>query len=327
MPSLTLGYDGTLLATWTGGMLNWNGDPMGRDCTIWLSRLEKGAAVWTNPEGIGTDMRYACHNGSFFKNRQGDILLVYAKFLDTCANNSTWCGGRDKLWGRKSTDGGLTWMPETETNIPLIGHPSNDGVLLSNGDMVMAISSTEDAAHYFGTVRILHSHDHGGSWESGPLLASDDGTKIREPAIAVRPDGSILMFTRACPKDLSWGGEGYSGKLLSYWARSVDGGKTWSTPAPSSILNNESKIDLISWPGGGLLMAYDNTRNIDWHERSPLWLACSEDEGETWQNLIELAPVPGVKCQPAMCRDEDGRLNVIYMHRHTAVEHIVLELT
>ena len=28
----------------------------------------------------------------------------------------------------------------------------------------------------------------------------------------------------------------------------------------------------------------------------------------------------------AMCRDMDGRLHVIYMHRHTAIEHLVLEL-
>ena len=42
---------------------------------------------------------------------------------------------------------------------------------------------------------------------------------------------------------------------------------------------------------------------------------------------IELAPAPGNKCQPAMCKDRDGRLNVIYMNRHTAIEHLVLELT
>lgn len=28
-----------------------------------------------------------------------------------------------------------------------------------------------------------------------------------------------------------------------------------------------------------------------------------------------------------MCRDRDGRLNVVYMNRHTAIEHLVLEIT
>ena len=58
-----------------------------------------------------------------------------------------------------------------------------------------------------------------------------------------------------------------------------------------------------------------------------LTLAYSKDEGKTWKNLIELAAAPGNKCQPAMCRDRDGRLNVVYMNRHTAIEHLVLEIT
>ena len=73
-------------------------------------------------------------------------------------------------------------------------------------------------------------------------------------------------------------------------------------------------------------MAYNNTQNIDWHDRSPLSLAYSKDWGETWNYLVEIAPPGGNKCQPALCKGKDGRLNVVYMHRHTAVEHVVLEL-
>ena len=52
----------------------------------------------------------------------------------------------------------------------------------------------------------------------------------------------------------------------------------------------------------------------------------SRDEGKTWQNILELASAPGNKCQPAMCKDKEGRLNVVYMHRHTAIEHLVVEI-
>ena len=44
--------------------------------------------------------------------------------------------------------------------------------------------------------------------------------------------------------------------------------------------------------------AYNDTPVADWHERSPLTLAYSKDEGKTWKNLIELAAAPGNKCQP-----------------------------
>lgn len=326
MPSLTLGYEGTLLATWFGGMMDSNGDPMGRDSTIWLSRLEPGAAEWSNPEGVGTDMRYCCHNGSFFRNRHGELDLVFTKFLDTAVNSGTWCNGRDKLWVTRSRDGGRTWLPARETNIPLIGHPSNDGILLPNGEMLMAISSTEQPEYYFGAVRILRSTDDGATWQMEALLKVSDGTKIREPVLVLRPDGAIHIYTRTCPANLGWGGPGVEQTIYAYTCRSYDHGRTWTEPGPSTITNNESKIDVITWSDGSLLMAYDRTTNLDWHERSPLWLARSTDDGATWEDLLELEPGPGVKAQPAMCRDEQGRLNVVYMHRHTAVEHLVVEL-
>jgi len=326
MPSLTVGYDGTLLAIWCGGLLHWNGDPMGPDCTIWLSRLEKGEDEWTRPEGVGTDMQYACHNGCFYKNHKGEIILVFAKFLDTSRNISTWCDGRDKLWSTKSKDGGLTWLPAKETNIPLIGHPACDGVLLSNGDMLMAITSTEQHPdYYFGAVRILRSTDNGETWQKEALLKVEDGTKIREPSMALRPDGSIVMCTRTCPKDFGWGA-GQSVEIFAYRSVGSDNGKTWSKPEPTEITNNESKIDIISWSNDSIIMAYNNTTMLDWHERSPLWIAVSKDEGIRWENLIEVAPAPGNKCQPAICRGEDGLLHIIYMHRHTAVEHVVVEI-
>ena len=325
MPSLMKTGDGTLLATWCGGFVHWNGDPMDHDCTVWLSRLEKGASDWSTIEGVGTDIRYACHNGSFFPNRHGEIVLVFTKFLDTGRNVSTWCAGRDKLWSTKSKDNGLTWLPAKETNIPLIGHPACDGVLLPNGDMLMAITSSEDPERYFGAIHILRSSDDGETWQMESLLKADDGAKIREPAITLRSDGSIVMCTRACPEDMGWGGDVVR-ELHAYRTVSADGGRTWSPPAPTGITNNESKIDIISWPDGSILMAYNRTTNLDWHERSPLWLAASGDEGVTWENVIELAPAPGNKCQPAMCRCDDGLLHVIYMHRHTAVEHVVVEL-
>lgn len=285
MPSLTMAPDGTLLAVWNGGFLQWNGDPMGRDAKDWVSRLEPGAKSWSNPDAVG----------------------------------------RDELWMRKTQDNGRTWLPAVPAGIQS-GHASNDSVLLPDGTIVFASTSTELPEYYFGAVQIYRSHDDGESWEKGALLTADDGNRIREPAICLRPDGRLLLFTRTCPGTAGWGTAG-NRSLPSYRAESLDGGLTWSQPKPCGILNNESKLDVISWDKETILMAYNDTPETDWHERSPLTLAYSKDEGLTWQNLITLAPAPGNKCQPAMCRDAQGRLNVIYMHRHTAIEHLVLEIT
>ena len=42
MPSLTMAPDGTLLAVWNGGFLQWNGDPMGRDAKDWVLPARTG---------------------------------------------------------------------------------------------------------------------------------------------------------------------------------------------------------------------------------------------------------------------------------------------
>ena len=323
MPSLTLAPNGNLLAVWNGGFLQWNGDPMGRDAKDWVSVLEPGAEAWSNPDAVGCDIRYCCHDPIFIQNRKGEIILLYAKFLDTEVNFTTWCNGRDELWTRKTTDGGRTWLPARPANIQS-GHASNDSVLLPDGTIVFASTSSEIKDRYFGAVRVYLSHDDGETWEKGALLSAADGNLIREPALCLRPGGVIRMFTRTCPGATGWGDGVRS--LVSYTAESRDGGVTWSDPEPTTILNNESKIDVLSWDDDTILMAYNNTPVADWHERSPLTLVVRAGEGRTWHNLLDLAPAPGNKCQPAMCKGPDGRLHVIYMHRHTAIEHLVVEL-
>ena len=75
MPSLTLADNGNMLAVWNGGFLQWNGDPMGRDAQDWVSVLEPGAEKWSNPDAVGCDIRYACHDPIFVKNKAGEIIL------------------------------------------------------------------------------------------------------------------------------------------------------------------------------------------------------------------------------------------------------------
>ena len=111
MPSLTMADNGDLLAVWNGGFLQWNGDPMGRDAKDWVSVLPRGGHVWSNPDAVGCDIRYCCHDPIFIKNNRGEIILLFAKFLDTETNFLTWCNGRDQLWMRKTRDCGRTWEP------------------------------------------------------------------------------------------------------------------------------------------------------------------------------------------------------------------------
>ena len=80
---------------------------------------------------------------------------------------------RDELWTRTSIDGGRSWLPARRTDLPLgTGFPSNDGLLLQNGDLLVAVTSPEVPDRYFGAVRILRSTDDGRSWIREALLTS-----------------------------------------------------------------------------------------------------------------------------------------------------------
>ena len=81
--------------------------------------------MWSNPDAVGCDIRYCCHDPIFIKNNRGEIILLFAKFLDTETNFLTWCNGRDQLWMRKTRDCGRTWEPAKPAGIQS-GHASND---------------------------------------------------------------------------------------------------------------------------------------------------------------------------------------------------------
>lgn len=99
----------------------------GRDAKGLALQRELEAKAWSNPDAVGCDIRYCCHDPIFIRNRKGEIILLYAKFLDTEVNFTTWCNGRDELWMRKTTDGGRTRLPARPANIQS-GHASNDSV-------------------------------------------------------------------------------------------------------------------------------------------------------------------------------------------------------
>ena len=241
------------------------------------------------------------------------------------------------LWMASSSDGGKTWSaPQILNSLKLesesfLGFGPGRGYVISQGEykgrILIPVYSTEGTRGERSSV--IYSDDNGKTWNRGPAStltwdsALDPG-KTSESQFVELPDGTIRMFTRTCPGNTGWG-DGVK-SLVSYTAESRDGGRTWTKPVPTGIRNNESKIDVISWDKDTILMAYNDTPVADWHERSPLTLACSHDEGRTWHNLLDLAPAPGNKCQPAMCKGPDGRLHVIYMHRHTAIEHLVVEV-
>ena len=65
---------------------------------------------------------------------------------------------------------------------------------------------------------------------------------------------------------------------------STDGGKTWTPARRTRLPNNNSGLDVAYLPRSGtLVLAYNHVMNTD--SRSPMRLAISDDNGETWNSF------------------------------------------
>jgi predicted neuraminidase len=66
-----------------------------------------------------------------------------------------------------------------------------------------------------------------------------------------------------------------------YRSDSTDGGRRWSTLAPTDLPNNNSGIDCARRDDGLLALVYNHVPD-NWGRRSPLNVIFSTDDGSTW---------------------------------------------
>ncbi len=287
-----------MLAVWNGGFLQWNGDPMGRDAKDWVSVLEYGKSAWSNPDAVGCDIRYCCHDPIWIKNKKGEITLLFAKFLDTEVNFTTWCNGRDELWMRKTPDGGRTWLPAHPANITS-GHASNDSVLLPDGTIVFASTSSELVDKYFGAIRIYISHDDGETFETGRSSMPRTEPDPRTSALPA-PERSHPPLFAHLPGNVAGDRRATIPASSPANAAMV---RSWTKPVPSGILNNDpSRRDQLgtrNHPDG----VYDTPETAG--TSAPADARHEPRQGKTWTNIMELAPRPQ-QIQPAMSKEKTG---------------------
>ena len=125
-------------------------------------------------------------------------------------------------------------------------------------------------------VRYEVSHDRGTSWKERPRINDQGGSSH----LAIGPHGEIAV--RITPRSAS-GNKFTPGVDLI--AVSRDGGESWQKhPAPGERdwSPDEDKgtprwVEPLAWDGGGALYSL-------WGSQNGLWLARSQNQGETWTN-------------------------------------------
>lgn len=272
--------DGSFLVAWFGGTKEGH-----NDVSIWGCRGD--GKEWGDPQCWAKVCDLAHWNPVLYQSPDG-LATLFFKVGDDCAQWTTYaCCSLDSgtSWSRPEVlVPGDTWGRGPVKNKPISLH---DGTLL-------APASREDG----GAWRVFTdiSHDYGHSWtasEEAPMDREEiKGQGVIQPTLWESSPGKVHMLARS---SCGWICRGDS----------EDGGATWSCLRKTSLPNNNSGIDLDKDSRGRLLLAF-NPVGEDWGPRTPLSLAMSIDNGESWSRILDIETEAGEYSYPAVVATPEG---------------------
>ena len=314
--TLVLLPDGSVLAAWFGGSKE-GAD----DVAIWCARREGGR--WSTPLRV-SELEGVPHWNPVLFQADGGPIHLYYKVGRTIPAWQTWV--------RTSKDGSHTWSasrPLVEGDRGGRGPVKNKPIRLLDGTWLAPASIEGKKWDAFVDI----SHDRGQSWtqsEIVPLRRSGLGTKP-QPTPSAPPVPDLSFQGKGVIQPTLWESEpnnvhmllrSSQGRILR--SDSVNGGQTWCTAYPTLLPNNNSGIDLTKLPGGALALAY-NPVGENWGARTPLVLAISEDNGNTWGSEKVLEDQEGEYSYPAIVsRGNEIALTYTWRRERIAFWHMSL---
>ncbi|WP_242622592.1 sialidase family protein [Lachnoclostridium sp. Marseille-P6806] len=306
--------NGDILCCWFAGS-----DEGNADISIALSRLNKGADQWTEPQIISDDPTRSEQNPSLFMAPNGDIWVIYTAQISRTPEikvefNLQYTA---EIRRRISHDNGYTWG-ETST---MFGEPGSfcrqKIQVLSNGRWIFGNwMCFDDHTRNGSDITVFRiSDDEGRSWRRVDL--PDSAGRVHANIVET-DNGRLICFFRSRFADNIW--------------RSVseDGGETWTAPVRTELPNNNSSISCTALQSGAIAVIYnhvkfndDMTRTVWPKQRCPVAAAISDDGGVTWpyRRIIEpgegfFGPYNDINNRryeyPAMVQAADGTILTVY---------------
>ena len=278
---------------------------------VYASRLVSGSEDWTVPQVVASNPVRSLGNPVVWQAPDGLVWLFYVtRFGDT------WSTSRIKA--KLSRDGAKTWsdsfMVTFEEGTMVRGQP----IVLANGDYLLPIyHETGHDTEVVGpdtTSRFLRKRPDSPRWEPSGIVHSDRGNL--QPAVVEIDPQRLIVFARRAGDYLP------STKGWIVRAESDDGGQTWSHGVDSAFPNPNSAIDLKRLRNGHLLLAYNDSMR----DRTPLTLAISTDNGQTFPHRRNLMEGPGSFAYPTIVQAQDDKIHVVFTSdSRKVVQHAVLE--
>jgi predicted neuraminidase len=282
---------GRFLAAWFGGRAEG-----AADVKIWQARFD--GRTWSAPEVAAEERGFPCWNPVLFRGRARPLFLFYK----AGPSPMSWTG-----YVRRSTDQGRTWGPVEQLPAGLLGPIKNKPVQLADGAIV---AGTSVESHRAWAAWVERSTDDGRTWRRfGPIQVPGHPHGLIQPTLLPTGDGRLLALCRSRDQ----------GAICR--AESRDGGLTWSEARPTDLPNPNSGIDAVRAANGAFFLVYNHTRR----GRTPLNVARSTDNGQTWRIVTTLEDTAGEFSYPAIIQAQDGRLHVTYTWNRRHIKHLILD--
>ncbi|WP_040977884.1 sialidase family protein [Oceanobacillus jeddahense] len=330
--------NGDLLCVWFSGSRE--GKP---DISIVCSRLKKGEQNWSVPVVLSDDAERSEQNPILFKNTNGELWLIYTAQNNVHQESSV-------VRYRVSKNEGHTWS-DIKTLFDKPGtFVRNQPVILEDNVIVLPAyyslkSSKGFLGNDFSVVKI--SKDHGRTWEEYEV---QDSKGLVHMSIVQGTDGNLIGFFRSRKSD------------YIYRTTSADGGKSWSTPEPTELMNNNASVQATKLRNGNLAIVFDDVnaeiappaenrppwfdksdmdkvgvdKNIVkqesiWGvERNPLSIAISEDDGQTWKYKKDIMVQEDVSEEkpefsyPSIKQLSNGEIHITFTFLRQNIKHVVI---
>jgi predicted neuraminidase len=295
---------GGLLSAWFGGLEE--GDT---SVEIWLSSKKPGQKTWSPPEKMTDFPEIPCWNPVLFLDRDNKLWL----YFKIGPSPMTWVGAYIT-----SSDGGQSWSGISYLPAGHLGPIRCKPIILSDGT-ILAGSSVEAGRKRGTPVKpywswaswVERSTDNSKTWSiHGPITHPETNFGVIQPTLWQTDSGQVRMLMRSTSQ-IGWVVE----------STSNDGGITWEPGKVTSLPNPNSGIDAVKLQDGRVALIYNHTRS----GRSPLNLAFSTDDGDTWGTPLILEDEPGEYSYPAIIQSADGKLHMTWTWKRERVKHVVVD--
>ena len=311
--------NGDLLCVWFSG--SGEGNP---DTNVVMSRLTAGSDRWTTPDELTGDPERSEQNPVLFQAPNGQLWLFHTS--NEPHNQKT-----SRVVVRTSEDRGHSW---SEPRVLFDDKPGlflrHPPVVLKTGEWLLPAYYCTSEGHY-SVVKI--SADHGETWKEFEVPGSVHRVQMN---VVERNDGTLYAMYRSRQAD------------RIYTSVSSDHGRTWSVPAKSDLPNNNSSTQTVKLQDGRIALIFNNAtmerdqfrwieRKGEWRKkplRTPLTLAVSEDDGQTWplalMRNVQTADLEYKDSQvgysyPSIIQTRDGHIHIAFSYLRKGIKYVRLE--